>query len=254
MKNNKSSANDIAVSRVVIMLFSFAALAILARIYIIPFQKHYLVINNYYRFIEYATMTVTFICSVLGLWRVSKAKKSGTDISTMIFTPAMFTVLAISAFATSVFIPFSNNRTLAFKYSVYAFIGIAVSYAVYYLVNRAFSLNALVCTLYCILFAYSDFMYTKNVTFSDKISLSYSGFIIIFVGIIVIVLLSAFLLSKKNNAIKLFDLSVLSLIAVVALIVRVFVINYVSMIAIILEIAAFVLFIIKYKFGSKMKR
>ena len=221
MKNNKSSFNDIVTSRVVIMLFSFAALAILARLYIIPFQKHYLVINNYYRYIEYGTMLLTFAASVISVLRMYKFKKENTDVSLKLFTPAMLSILAVSSFAASVFIPLSNNRTLALKYSVYAFIGIAISYAVYYMVNKAFAVNALVCTLYCILFAYLDFMYTENVTFSDKISVSYPAFLLIFVGIIILIMLLCVLISKKHDIFRLFDVSALSVIAVIALAVRI---------------------------------
>lgn len=253
MKKEKKILQEIATSRIVIMLFSVFALAILARLYIMPFQKHSYVFNNYYVIFEYAVMLVTFILSVFGFLRIKSLKTKELNVSNSLFTPYMFEVLAVCAFLAAVLIPLSKNRTLAFKYTVFALIGVFVAYVVYYLVGRSFSVIALLCTAYCILFAYLDFMYSSNVTFSDKISITYPSFIFILIGVIVICFLCLLVVSKKFPDFKIFNTIVVSLIAIIALIVRLFVLKYVSLIAIILEVLVFVFLAIntKYKFMNK---
>ena len=61
MSNRKPNVKELAISRVTVMLFSLALLSVLTYLYIIPFKKHYLQINNYYAYIEYAVMSVTFL-------------------------------------------------------------------------------------------------------------------------------------------------------------------------------------------------
>lgn len=60
MSNKKLNAKELAISRVTVMLFSLILLSVLTYIYIIPFKKHYLQINDYYAYIEYTAMAVTF--------------------------------------------------------------------------------------------------------------------------------------------------------------------------------------------------
>lgn len=253
MKTENKIMQETATSRIIIMLFSIFALAILTRLYIMPFQKHSYVFNNYYVIFEYAVMFITFLLSAFGLLRIKSLKAKGVDISTALFTPYMFEILAVCAFLAAVLIPLSKNRTLAFKYTVFALIGVFVAYTVYYLVDHAFSIIALLCTVYCIVFAYLDFMYSSNVTFSDKISITYPSFIFILIGVIVICVLCLFAVSKKVSNLKISNTIVVSLIAVVALIVRLFVLKYVSLIAIILEILVFVFLALnaKFKFLNK---
>ena len=181
-----------------------------------------------------------------------KSKKSGLDFSQKIFTPFSYLLLSASAFVATVIIPLSHNRTLALKYSFYAFAGITVAYMIYYLLDKALSIPALVCTLYIVVFSYLDYMYSENVTFSDKINIPYFVFLAIFAVVIIGV---AFLcLNLKKFNIDSIAVVILSLIAILALVFRCFIIRYVSIIAEILLVIAFVLLAINRRVGFLYKK
>ena len=97
MGNRKPNAKELAISRVTVMLFSLVLLSLLTYLYIIPFKKHYLQINNYYVYIEYAAMAVTFLAFAAAV--VFSRLKRGLDYSQRLITPNYFLILSCAAFA-----------------------------------------------------------------------------------------------------------------------------------------------------------
>ena len=124
---NKNLMSEVATSRAVTMFFCYVALSLALRVYIMPFQKHQLEINRYFHIVEYCIIGIAAIAFIIAVLNYFKSKKSGLDFSQKIFTPFSYLLLSASAFVATVIIPLSHNRTLALKYSFYAFAGITVA-------------------------------------------------------------------------------------------------------------------------------
>ncbi len=216
MSNKKLNAKELAISRVTVMLFSLILLSVLTYIYIIPFKKHYLQINDYYVYIEYAAMAVTF-----------------------------------AAFAAAVVIPLSSNRTLSSKYSIICYACTFIAYTIYYFINHGYAYQAVVCGIYCVLFALTDVFFSKRVTFNESLSIGYSTYLTLFGALLIFIIIITFFVSKKYPSVKLWHTAVFSVISAAALITRVFVISYVSTAAVIAIIAAFVILAVFEKIGEK---
>ena len=110
------------------MLFSLAFLSLLSYLYILPFKKHMLQINNYYSAIEYTVMGVTFAAFICAfIFYVLKRKD---DYSQKVITPAYYLILSSCAFLFALIIPLSSNRTLFSKYAIAVYLCVFIVYAV----------------------------------------------------------------------------------------------------------------------------
>lgn len=237
MSNKKLSQKEVAISRVTIMLFSLAFLSLLSYLYILPFKKHMLQVNNYYSAIEYTVMGVTFAAFICAfIYFVLKRKD---DYSQKLITPAYYLILSSCAFSFALIIPLSSNRTLFSKYAVAVYLCVFIVYAVYFLVSRSLAYPAFAASVYCILFSFADVYFSGNLTFNDVPMVTYSTYLLIFAGILVLFELIAYFISRKNSSAKLWHTSVLSLTSAVGILVRIFVLKYVSLISIITIAAVF---------------
>ncbi len=249
MSNKKLNAKELAISRVTVMLFSLILLSVLTYIYIIPFKKHYLQINDYYVYIEYAAMAVTFAAFAAAV--VFSRLKRGLDFSQRLITPNYFLILSFTAFAAAVVIPLSSNRTLSSKYSIICYACTFIAYTIYYFINHGYAYQAVVCGIYCVLFALTDVFFSKRVTFNESLSIGYSTYLTLFGALLIFIIIITFFVSKKYPSVKLWHTAVFSVISAAALITRVFVISYVSTAAVIAIIAAFVILAVFEKIGEK---
>ncbi len=230
-----SLSQETRISRTMLMLIGFAVLSVGALVYVLPFQKTSLQINYYYKIIEYVTMSVTLVLFILSL--VNCKIKASIDFSKSILTPKMLAILSGSAFVSSVIIPLSGSRHRYSKVSIIAFVFVFLCYATYYFVNKAFTYQSAICGIYFIMLKLFGDYYTTNVTFEDKIHLSYTWARIIFALVIVTVIVVTYIINRRIPNIVLWHTAVLSAVPALALIVRFFVSEYVilsSLIAIIL--------------------
>lgn len=251
---NKNVVSEIATSRAISMFFCYVALSFALRLYIMPFQKHQLEINRYFQIVEYCVIGIAAVAFALAVIHFLKSRKSNADYSDKIFTPFSFLLISSSALVCSVVIPLSHNRTLALKYSFFAFIGIVVAYMIYYLLDKSLSITALICTVYCILFSYLDYMYSENVNFVDKINIPYYAFIAIFAVLIISLTFFAVFLKRKKIHIDLISVFVVSAISFLAIILRCFIIKYVSLITVIVLCVSFIILAINSKVGFLYKK
>lgn len=250
MSDKKSNYKEIALSRVTIMLFSLVLLSVLTYLYILPFKKHNLQINVYYEYIEYTVMAVTFIlfvCACIFSWIKRKS-----DYSNKIITPGYFLLLSFMAFAASVIIPLSANRTLSSKYAVAVYFCIFIVYTIKYFLNRAFAYTFFICSVYCILFSFADIFFNKNVTFNDAPIISYATFLTVFAGLTVLAVLVTYFVSRAHSDIKLWYVSVVSLITDGFILARIFVFEYISLAAVITIAVTFILLVIIEKNRHKI--
>lgn len=229
---------EVVTSRIIIMFFAFSLLTVLSMLYIIPFKKHSLDINNYYVYFEYAVMLITFILAAISVFMGIRNKN--IDFSSKIVTPFMLMLLTITAFAAAVVIPVSNNRTLSLNFAVISYFCLFIIYLVYHTVSKAMSYQATVCSVYCILIGLMARLYSSNVTFSDKAVLNYSTFSVGLGAIILLTILITYFVAKKKSGISLLYTAVFSIIAAIGIIVRFYITNYVGLITILVLIAAFI--------------
>ena len=252
MSNKKYTSKEIALSRVSVMLLSLILLSVLTYLYIMPFKKHFLQINVYYMYIEYAAMAVTFVAFICSC--VFAAIKRKNDYSQKIITPNYFMLLSFIAFAAAVIIPLSANRTLASKYAVIVYLCIFIAYTINYYISKAFAYTFSICAVYCILFSLSDVFFNKNVTFNDAPIISYTTYLTAFCGLTVLAILVTYFVSKSHADIKLWHVSIISLIADAFILTRIFVFEYISLAAVLTLIAAFVILIIIEKNRNKISK
>ena len=249
MSNKKLNAKELAISRVTVMLFSLVLLSVLTYLYIIPFKKHYLQINNYYAYIEYAVMAVTFLAFAAAV--VFLRLKRGIDYSQRVITPNYFLILSFAAFAAAVIIPLSSNRTLSSKYAVICYACIFVAYIVYYFINHGYAYQAVVCSIYCVLFALTDVFFSNRVTFNESLSIGYSAYLTLFGALLIFIIVVTFFVSRKYPSVKLWHTAAFSAVSAAALITRKFVISYVSTVAVITIIVIFIILAVFEKIGDK---
>ena len=77
MSRSKLNSNEIITSRITTTFMIYALLSLLAWVYVLPFSKTYLVINDYHRYIELAAIILTSVFAVLTIvnFFLSKNKK-----------------------------------------------------------------------------------------------------------------------------------------------------------------------------------
>ncbi len=247
--NEKAKKQETLISRVMIMLLGFVVLSVLARLYIMPFEKTTLQINYYFKIIEYITMGVTFALFVTSLVFIKKNK--GVDLSQRALTPHMFALLSGSAFFASVIIPFSGFRNRFAKVAIIAFVFLFLAYATYHLVHKSFAYHSVVCAvLFVVLKLFGDY-YTTNVTFEDKITMDYNTARLLISLLIVVILLVTLLIGRKNKAFCPWYSILLCIVCALAIIVRSFVSNYVILISLIVLCVVFAAIIIFHKIVKK---
>lgn len=244
-KINKNQ--ETLISRIMLMLIGFIALSLLAAVYVMPFSKSHLVINNYYHIIEYVVMALMLGFLVLSIVYNKKSQKE------RLITPPMCIILSAFAFAASVIIPFSGSRVRFLKVSVIIFAFAFVSYTVYYLVNKAFTYQTVICGIYFILIKLFGNYYTANVTFEEKIALTYTSARFIFAILVLVILGITALVYKKHPRIKLWHTAMLSAVPLAMLVARSFVYDYVILCSLLLLVVVFVALLIATKLQKKHK-
>ncbi len=254
MSDLKIKDKEIINSRISITFFAFAILSLLSWIYILPFKKHSFVINDYYKYIELFVIIVLFSAVVASILYMYISRRKNIDFSQKTITAKMLVLYSVPAFIASVIIPVSNNRTMAYKYCIIAFLALFLAYATYYWIGKAFSYYTCVCTFYCLVFTFVDYMYSSNVTFSDKISLSYRTFMFIFAVLVIAIVLISMYLSKAVIKVNLSYTLLFSLIALLGIVIRLFVLNYISLIIILIEIVTYFLLIFVTKKKIRLKK
>ena len=254
MNGSESKNNELITSRITVSFFVFSLLSLLSWVYILPFKKHYLVINDYYKYIELVVIIITCVIAISVFCYNVYCNKKKLDFKQKLITPRMLAMYSFPTFLSSVIIPLSNNRTLTYKYCIALFLTVFLAYATWYLVSKQFAYLSFITFIFCGLFAFSEYMYSFDVTFSDKIQLSYPSFIAIFISIILLLLLCGFLLSRKTVKFKFEYVIVLSFAALFMIILRIFVLRYVSLIAILLQILIYISLIVIEKKGIKFKK
>ena len=245
MSKTKVNNSEIAISRVMIMFFACSVLSFLSWLYIIPFKKHYLQINEYYNIIEYVVIAVTFLLFVASL--VYSKMSKNRDFSSSVITPGMLKVLSLSTFVSAVVIPFSNNRTIVFKYVIMAFITVFVAYLTFYFVSKQYAFHSIVCGMYFIIFQILAKFYSDSITFYDTLSMNYSTAVLLVACLAILIVLISYLVSKKKKGFAFLPSAVFSVITLICVIVRIFIIEYVSVIASAVLILALITMIILEK-------
>lgn len=243
---SKNNSNDIKISRVIVMMFMCFLLSVLTVLYIMPFRKQLLQISDYYKIIEYITMSVTFVLAVISIIYSSYIKKNNIDISNRVITPSMLVLLSIFTFASAVIIPLSNNRTIIYKYAILAFIILFISYFTYYFVDKYYVYQAVVCGVYVTVLLLLDTFYSGSITFNDKLALNYKSALIFSLIFVLAVIVITYIVNKKCVKINLIQTLILSAVIICALIVRFFIFSYVSLISVIVEIAFFLIMMYEY--------
>ncbi len=247
--NDKAKIQETVISRVMIMLLGFALLSGLTLLYIMPFEKLTLQINYYYKLIEYITMGVTFLLFVATI--VYSKKNKSVDMSFRVITPKMLCLLSGAALGGAVIIPLSGFRNRFSKVVIIAYVFLFLAYATYHLVHKSFAYQSVVCGIYFIVLKLFGDYYTTNITFEDKINMSYTTARLLIALLIVIILLISYLVSRKRKAFRLWHTAVLSAVPAVALIVRFFVSDYVILSSMIAICVVFSILIISHKIVKK---
>ena len=247
--NNKAKNQETVISRVMIMLLAFALLSGLTLLYILPFEKLTLQINYYYKVIEYIVMGVTFALFVASIVFVKKTKS--VDITQKVITPKMLCLLSGAAFGGAVVIPFSGFRNRFSKVVIIAYVFLFLAYATYYLVHKSFAYQSVVCGIYFIVIKLFGDYYTTNVTFEDKITMSFTTARILIAVAIVIIMLVSYIVSRKVKSFALWHTAALSAVPAVMLIVRFFVSDYLIVSSLIAICAVFTALIISHKIVKK---
>lgn len=244
MKKNKIDYSEVVISRIMIMMFAIAFLCFLAWLYVVPFKKNYLQINDYYKYIEYVTIAVTFILSVCGYVYASVAKRKSKDFSMSVVTPSMINILLTSTFFGALIIPFSNNRAIFSKNVILFYIGIFIAYLTYYTVNKQFAFQTVICTSFCVILRVFEGYYPSSITFNDNLSLSHTNALLIVIGFTLLIALISFIRYKKVNGFKLWQSITLCLIMLVSLIVRMFYLKYVNIVTTFVLLFALLIFVV----------
>ncbi len=247
--NEKAKKQETVISRVMIMLLGFALLSALTFLYIMPFEKLTLQINYYYKLIEYITMGVTFALFVASIVYIKKSKS--VDLTLRVITPQMLCLLSGAAFGGAVLIPLSGFRNRFSRVAIIAYAFLFLAYATYHLVHKSFAYQSVVCGIYFVVLKLFGDYYTTNVTFEDKINMTYTTARLLIALLIVVILLISFLISRKKTGFCLWHTAVLSAVPAVALIVRFFVTNYVILSSLIAICVVFAVIIISHKIVKK---
>ena len=247
--NDKSKIQETIISRVMIMLLGFARLSALTFLYIMPFEKLTLQINYYYKLIEYITMGITFALFIASIVYIKKSKS--VDMTFRVITPKMLCLLSASAFGGAVMIPFSGFRNRFSRVALIAYIFLFLAYATYHLVHKTFAYQSVICGIYFIVLKLFGDYYTTNVTFEDKISMSYTTARLLILLLIIIIVLVSYILSRKIKGFVLWHSAAISAVPAVALIVRFFVSDYVILSSLIAICVVFAAIIISHKIIKK---
>ncbi len=246
--NKKTNKNEIIISRVIIMLFAYFLLSVLTMIYIIPFKKHYLLINNHYKIIEYCVIGITFALSVFTVMNSIVNKKRSVDFSNKLITPSMMNLVVVPAFVASVIIPLSNNRTIIYKFAIVLFAVIFVAYFVYNIISKSFCYNVVICGINIMILLLLDTFYSGTITFNDKLSLGYNTALMLSGLVSLIIILISYLISKRISTLKLWQSLMFCIFMLLSLICRVFIFEYVVLIAVCIHIIALlILSYLEYK-------
>ncbi len=243
--NDKSKKQDIIISRVMTMLIGFALLSVAAFLYIMPFEKTTLQINYYYKIIEYISMGATFVAFITSFVFVRKNK--GKDLSERVITPNMLLLLSGSAFGASVMIPFSGFRNRFSKVAMISFVFLFLAYATFYLVHKSFAYHSVICGIFFITLKLFGDYYTTNVTFEEKITMTFSTACILVILLAVVIAGITLLVGRKSKAFCPWYSILLCAVCALAIIVRLFVSNYVILTSLIALCVVFVSIIISYK-------
>lgn len=241
--SNKNKHSEIVVSKVIAAMFMFFILSVLAALYVMPFKKHYLQINDYYKIIEYISIGITFLLTCFSCINAVLAKKKSVSFDDKVVTPGMLLLASVSAFIGSVIIPLSNNRTVTYKYVILAFVILFVTYASNLLIGQHMSYVAIICGIYIELLLLIDFYYSGNATFNDKLVLTHRTVLILLIAISVLIAFISYLFLRKNKSYVSYYLIGLSAIIFLTSIIRFFVYKYVCIISVIVLILMYISFI-----------
>lgn len=251
MSNSKTNKQDIITSRITTTFFAFSLLSLFSWLYVLPFKKHNLIINDYYKIIEIIVISISFLFMLFTFVWYWKKKNSSNE---KVIKPSMLLLYSIPAFLASVIIPLSNNRTMAYVYCIAAFLSIFIAYLTYYTINKSFVIYTTVCAIYCIAFALINYIYPYDVTFSDKVTFPHEAVLGIFLFCIIVISVLAFLINKKTKLLNFYYVLSFSAISVLAISVRFFVSRFISLIAIVVLVLIFVAISIIEKKGIKFKK
>lgn len=242
--SKRSSQSEITVSRVIVVMLLFFLLSVLAALYVVPFKKHYLKINDYYRIIEYVSIAVTFLSAVACSAYAIIGKKKGLLTDNKIVTPPTMLLLSISAFLGALIIPLSNNRTVTYKFVILSFAILFVAYAVYQLVNAELSFVSIINGIYIVLLLLINTFYPGSATFNDKLVIGHKFALILFIVFCLFSTLVVYIISKKYFKSSFYHVCVLSSISIIAAICRFFVFEYVLYIAVAILVITYIIFLI----------
>ena len=247
--NEKTKKQETIISRVMIMLVGFVLLSVLSWLYIMPFEKTTLQINYYFKLIEYISMGVTLVLFVLSLVFVRKNKHPDTFEKAI--TSKMLALLSGAAFGGAVMIPFSGFRNRFSKVAIIAFVFLFLAYATYHLVHKSFAYHSVVCgILFIVLKLFGDY-YTTNVTFEDKITMTYTTARLLIALLLAVIILVSVVIGRKSKAFCPLYSILLCAVCALAIIVRSFVSSYVIPVSLIALCAVFVSIIIFHKIVKK---
>lgn len=245
---SKTKFNDeTLISRIMLMLVGFFVLSLFTLLYVVPFKKTTLQINYYYKIIEYVVMAVIAVGTVLVAHYSKKLPK------TSLITPSMCNILSLSALASAFIIPLSGSRVRFSKICILAYFFVFLAYTVYYFVNKAFAIQTGIFGLYFIMLLLMDKLYTTNVTFEEKITLSYTMARIIFAAIILLVVFAAYKFLIKINGFVLWHTLALSAVSAITIVVRSFVYSYVILVSLIVLSLVYIALAVCSKMAKKHK-
>lgn len=247
--NDKAKIQETVISRVMIMLLGFALLSGLTLLYIMPFEKTSLQINYYFKLIEYITMGVTFALFIASLVYAKKTKS--VDRSYSVITPQMLSLLSGAALFGAVLVPLSGSRHRFSRVVIIAYVFLFLAYATYHLVHKSFAYQSVVCGIYFIVLKLFGDYYTTNVTFEDKINMSYTTARLLIVLTVAVTLLISYFVSRKSKSFCLWHTIALSAVPLAAIIVRLFISDYVILISMIAICVVFAAIIISHKIVKK---
>lgn len=242
MKKNKINHQEIAISRVIIMLFFVIIMIAGVWLYVLPFKKQsaFKVYDHY----EIIVMISSFLFMILTMLHLFKSKKTGNDISSKIVTPNMLVLCSALLFIGSIVIPFSGDRASIYKYVILAYIFFFITYAVYYFVGKFFSFQAVICGVFTILLLLLEKYYPTSVHLGgESISVSYSMAILFLSIVILLAILLSCIMSRKFADLKIWHTALLSIAAICSIIERLVLVDYYFYVAVISQLLLFVLLV-----------
>ena len=104
MSNSKSKNQDIITSRITTTFFAFALLSLCAWLYVLPFKKHNLVINDFYNIIEIIVISFAFLFMLFTVFIYFKNRGVNSE---KIITPSMLVLYSVPAFFAWSYLPSS---------------------------------------------------------------------------------------------------------------------------------------------------